>query len=211
VRLGRALTRHSDDFSAGLGAGWTWVREPDPSTYSVSGGALRWQTQPGDLAREVNTASVLTRRAPRGDYVVQTRVRLNLPPEGCCQNYVQAGLVLYANDDRYLKLVHVSIWETRQTEWAIEVPPGLAGYPRYGNGVVGPPGDVTTLRVAVDRRRGEDVFRAYTRQDGRRWVRGGVWRHELGAGERIGLVSMGGTGYTAEFLELRTWRLDSYD
>lgn len=207
LRPGRPIPRVSDDFSDGLEPAWRWVREPDPATYGVSGGALRWETQPGDLAREVNTASVLTRAAPRGDFVVQTRVRLDLPPEGCCQNYVQAGLVLYANDDRYLKLVHVSIWETRQTEWAIEVPPGPSGYPRYGNGVVGPPGDRTTLRVVVDRRPGKDKFTAYTRQDGRRWVRGGVWRHELGAGERIGLVSMGGAGFTAQFEHVRAWRL----
>ncbi|WP_127480990.1 family 43 glycosylhydrolase [Nocardioides pantholopis] len=207
LRLGRELGGYRDDFGDGLDSAWSWVREPDPTTYQVSGGALRWQTQPGDLAREVNTASVLTRPAPRGDFAVQTRVRLDLPPEGCCQNYVQAGLLAYADDDRFLKLAHVSIWETRQTEWAIEVPPGPPGYPRYGNGVVGPPGETTTLRIAVQRRPGRDRFTAFTRQDGGRWVRGGTWRHELGAADRIGLVSMGGAGYTAEFRGVRAWRL----
>ena len=37
------------------------------------------------------------------DYVVQTKVHLNVPVE-CCHNYVQAGLVIYGSDDAYLKL-----------------------------------------------------------------------------------------------------------
>lgn len=208
LRPGRPLPAFSDDFADGLDPAWTWVREPDATTYGVERGALRWQTQAGDLAREVNTASVLTRPAPAGDHVVQTRVRLDLPPEGCCQNFVQAGLVLYDNDDRYLKLVHVSIWETRQTEWAKEVPPGREEYPRYGNGVVGPPGAVTGLRIVVDRRRGAaDRFTAFTRSGDDRWVRGGTWTHELGRDARIGLVSMGGEGYTARFDSLSTFEL----
>jgi arabinan endo-1,5-alpha-L-arabinosidase len=208
-RTGKLLPAYSDDFEDGLDPAWSWVRQPAATTYSVANGRLRWDTQAGDLAREVNTASVLTRAAPKGDYVVQTRVRLNLPPEGCCFNYVQAGLVNYASDDKYLKLVHVSIWETRQTEWAKEVPPGQPEFPRYGNGVVGPPGDTTTLRVVVDRRTGEDHYTAYTRRDDGRWVRGGVWTHDLGPNEKIGLVSMGGTGFVAEFLSVKTWRLES--
>ena len=206
-RTGEYLRAYSDTFEDGLDPAWQWVREPATTTFAVRHGVLRWDTQPGDLAREVNTASVLTRPAPSGDFVVQTRVRLDLPPEGCCQNFVQAGLVHYADDDRYLKLAHVSIWETRQTEWAKEVPPGPPEFPRYGNGVVGAPGDTTWLRVAVERRPGEDLYTAYTSRDGRRWVRGGAWTHDLGADERIGLVSMGGSGFHARFLDVRVWRL----
>ena len=206
-RAGAYLSAYSDDFEDGLDPAWQWVREPDPATYAVEDGALRWDTQAGDLAREVNTASVLTRPAPTGSFVVQTEVELNLPPEGCCQNYVQAGLVNYADDDRYLKLAHVSIWETRQTEWAKEVPTGEPEFPRYGNGVVGAPGDTTWLRVAVERRPGEDLYTAYTSRDGDHWVRGGTWTHDLGAGEKIGLVSMGGTGYVARFHDVRVWTL----
>ena len=80
-------------------------------------------------------------------------------------------------------------------------------YPSYGNGVVGPPGDVTSLRIVVDRRTGPDRYTAWTRQDDRAWVRGGTWTHRLGPGARIGLVSMGGPDHTARFLDVRTWRL----
>jgi arabinan endo-1,5-alpha-L-arabinosidase len=115
--------------------------------------------------------------------------------------------VLYDGDDRYLKLVHASIWETRQTEWAKEVPPGRPEYPRYGNGVVGPPAETTKLRIVVQRRPGQDTFTAFTRSRGGHWVRGGVWRHSLGPDARLGLVSMGGEGFTSRFLDVTTRRV----
>jgi arabinan endo-1,5-alpha-L-arabinosidase len=211
LRLGRELPAFSDDFSGAtgeLGPAWHWTGTPPAEgTYGVEGGRLRFETQAGDIARDSNSAAILSRRAPsRGDYVVQTRVRLNLPPEGCCYNYVQAGFVLHRGPDRFLKLVHVSIWETRQTEFAKEIARAPEGLPVYGNGVVGPPGDTTSLRIVVDRRPGEDRYTAYTRQDRNAWVRGGTWTHGLHQPE-IGLVSMGGEGFTAEFLDVRTWRV----
>ena len=211
VRLGRDLPRFSDDFEGdALDPAWHWTgTAPAEGTYGIENGHLRFETQAGDIARKDNTAAVLSRRGPRhGDYAVQTRVRLNLPPEGCCQNFVQAGLLLHRGPDRFIKLAHVSIFETRQTEFAKEVAHGrLDGEPAYGNGVVGPPGDTTSLRVVVDRRPGADRYTAYTRQDGRAWVRGGTWTHNLGRKAQIGLVSMGGEGFTAEFLDVRTWRV----
>jgi arabinan endo-1,5-alpha-L-arabinosidase len=210
-RTGRALRAFSDDFTTGLRPGWSWRRPPAPQTWGVDSGSLRFDTQAADLNGENNTASVLSRRAPRGDFVVEARVRLNVPPEGCCHNYAQAGLVLTSGDaradDRYVKLAHVSIWETRQTEWAKEVPWAPAEYPRYGNGVVGPPGDVTRLRIVVDQRRGAERYTAYTGEPGHQLVRGGTWTHDLGRAPRIGLVSMGAAGFRARFLDVRVWRL----
>jgi arabinan endo-1,5-alpha-L-arabinosidase len=137
-------------------------------------------------------------------------VRLNLPAEGCCFNYVQAGMVVHDSDDAYVKLVHASIWETRQTEFAKEVAP-VEGLPRYGNTVVGPPGEWTWLRIAKTTVDGEEHYRAYTSDDGVTWVRGGVWTHELGSDARIGLVSMGGSGFTAEFDYVRVYRPDGWN
>jgi arabinan endo-1,5-alpha-L-arabinosidase len=211
ARTGSALPAYSEDFEDGLDPAWTWRREPEPQEWGVEDGALRFDTQGADLYVDENTASVLSRPAPSGDFVVETDVRLDLPPEGCCQNYVQAGLVLSAGDasadDAFVKLVHASIWETRQTEWAKEVPAAPAEYPRYGNGVVGPPGDVTRLRIVVEKRPGGDRYTAYTGEPGRPLVRGGAWGHDLGEAPRIGLVSMGGAGFTAHFLDVRVWRL----
>ena len=99
--------------------------------------------------------------------MVETKVHLNVPPEGCCFNYVQAGLVIYGDDDNFIKLAHVSIWDTRQTEFAKELFPVPAGYPRYGNTVVGPPGDWTWLRIVKRTYQGgEEDYTAYTSPDG---------------------------------------------
>jgi arabinan endo-1,5-alpha-L-arabinosidase len=205
--LGAQNTALSDEFDGALGAQWSWVREPGAGGYGFTANGFRFDTQPADLHENSNNASVLVENAPRGNYVVETRVRLNLPAEGCCFNFVQAGLVAYGGDDNYLKLVHVSIWETRQTEFAKEVGPVPAGYPRYGNTVVGAPGEWTYLRIVKRNHAGEELYTAYTSRDGENWVRGGVWTHQLGRGAKIGLVSMGGSGFTAEFDYVRVYEL----
>jgi arabinan endo-1,5-alpha-L-arabinosidase len=174
----------------------------------VGGGVLRWDTQAADLFEGNNSASVLTRDLPDGNWMIETRMKLNLPAEGCCFNYVQAGLVVYGDDDAYLKLVHVSIWETRQTEWAKEVPTPIANGARYGNTVVAAPNEWTWFRIASWTRGGERHYQAYTSRDGQTWTRGGVWTHEL-ADPSLGLVSMGGSGFTAEFDYVRVSRLQA--
>ena len=199
-RIGKAYPELSDEFDgASLGPQWSWVREPGADAYALEDGTFRFDTQPADLFEGSNNASVLVEAAPKGDWVVETRVRLNLPAEGCCFNYVQAGLVVYGNDDNFVKLVHVSIWETRQTEWAKEWFPVPDGYPRYGNTVVGAPGEWTYLRIVKETRDGEEHYTAYTSTDGSQWVRGGVWTHQLGEDAQIGLVAMGGSGFVANF------------
>ena len=215
---GQRLAAYSDEFDGTeLSPQWTWAQDtasqgpPAAGTYGVEGGALRFETQAADLYQDNNSASVLTEPAPDGDYVAQTKVRLDVPPEGCpdgdCYNYVQAGLVVYGSPDAFLKLAHVSIWETRQTEFAKELV-GTDGRPHYGNTVVGPPADTTWLRIVKRAAEGHDLFTAYTSQDGKRWVRGGAWRHDtLGSDVRLGLVSMGGSGFTAHFDDVEVWAL----
>lgn len=209
LEIGRRYADLSDQFGGKtLDDQWTWVREPDPATWEIAHGTLTWQTQAADLHPEdpnMPLASVLTEPAPEGDYLVETRVSVNVPPDVCCQNYVQGGILIYGDDGNYLKLVEVSIWNTRQTEFGKEVTPVPEGYPHYGNTVVGPVGaEWTWLRIVVDEREGEeDIFTPYTSIDGENWDRGGAWTHELGDDERIGLVSMGGSGFETEFDYLR--------
>lgn len=188
-----------------LSSSWDWVRE-ETATYRVEDGALIWNTQAADLYQDNNSASVLTTDAPNGNYVVEARVRLNLPAEGCCFNFTQAGLVIYGDDDNYIKLTHVSIWETRQTEFAKEYLNAERG-PLYGNTVGGTPDEDMYLRIVVRNVKGEEHYTAYTSQDGQTWVRGGTWTHELGSDAQIGLVSLGGSGFTAEFDYVRVYRL----
>jgi arabinan endo-1,5-alpha-L-arabinosidase len=199
----------SDEFNSQvLHPRWSWVRQPAAGTYGFGGGTFRFDTQAADLFVDSNNASVLVEQVPAGDYIVETKVKLNLPAEGCCYNYVQAGLVIYRDDDNFIKLAHVSIWETRQTEFAKELFPVPDGYPRYGNTVVGPPGEWTWLRIVKRTVSGVENYRAYTSNDGVTWVRGGVWTHQLGANAKIGLVSMGGSGFTANFDYVRVYTVE---
>ena len=197
----------SDEFNGALAAQWNWVREPASGTYSISAQTFNFDTQAADLYVDSNNASVLIEAAPTGNYIVETRVKLNLPAEGCCFNYVQSGLVIYGDDDNFIKLVPVSIWETRQTEFAKELALVPAGYPRYGNTVVGAPDEWTYLRIVKRSNNESELYTAYTSVDGANWVRGGTWTHLLGSNAHIGLVSMGGTGFTANFDYVRVYTL----
>jgi arabinan endo-1,5-alpha-L-arabinosidase len=121
-----------------------------------------------------------------------------------------------------MKLVEVSIWNTRQTEWAKELAPVQFGYPRYGNSIVGPPGgfeedgivtaspldEWTYLRIVRRISGGKEHYTAYTRAENGVWEKGMTWVHALGKSPRIGLVAMGGGGdHVAEFDYVRVSRL----
>lgn len=199
---GNQIDRLSDEFDdMKIGRQWTWVRQPAAGTYGSTIDTFRFNTQAADLYQDNNTASVLTEPTPQGNYIVETRVHLNVPATGDAFNFVQAGLVIYGNDDNFIKLATVSIYETRQTEFAKEV------NGRYGNTVVGPPGEWTYFRIAKETKGSEEHYTAYTSVDGGDWVRGGTWTHNLGANARIGLISMGGSGFTADFDYVRVYRL----
>ncbi|HEX4811124.1 MAG TPA: family 43 glycosylhydrolase [Nonomuraea sp.] len=199
---GRLLA--ADEFD-GRGAGWEWVRE-DPSA-RVTDGVLRWPVQGSDLVGAANTASALLRAAPEGDYIVETKVTLDLG-EDTVRNYQQAGLVAYVSDDDFARLSQVAIWNTRQVEYGRELP--FAGRLSYGGNIVGPPATTTWLRLAhhVDPENGEHEFRAGSSRDGRTWTWGGVWTFPKDAAPRIGLVAHGGAqpAVNADFHYVRIYR-----
>ncbi|MEU1677482.1 family 43 glycosylhydrolase [Micromonospora zamorensis] len=203
--VGAPLRAYSDEFTDGLDGDWRWVRE-DPAV-TAADGALRWPVQSADLTGTGNTAGVLLRDAPRGDYVVETKVTVDLGEESV-RNYQQAGLVAYVDDDRFARLTQVAIWNTRQVEYGYELP--FAGQPVYGGSIVGTPATTTWLRLAhhVDPATGEHEFRAGSSRDGRTWTWGAVWTFPADTTPRIGLVAHGGAepAVTAEFDYLRFYR-----
>ncbi|MEJ7653633.1 MAG: family 43 glycosylhydrolase, partial [Chloroflexia bacterium] len=188
------------------------VRRPADTEFGfiTDGGRqyLRLRTQAGDLAGGSNNAPILLENAPSGDFTVETRVRFNIPSGGCCFNFQQAGIVLYQNDDKHLRLTHVAIFETRQTEFGKE----QLDEPRFGSTVVGPPRYTTYLRIVrkVNSRTGLGLYTAYTRQEGKPWIRGGTWTHRLD-NLKIGLIAFRGnagseTEYNADFDYVRVYR-----
>lgn len=205
---GSLIASASDEFDqAKLSPQWSWVRPPDPATYRMTGSAFEWDRQAEDLYVDIKSSSVLTEAAPPGDCVVEVKVAVSVPPSGSGFNYSQAGLIIYRDDDNYIKLVPIPINEARQTEFAKEVGPVGPGYPRCGNTVVGPPGDWTWPRIARRQQGAEEAYTAYTSNDGVNWVRGGTWPHRLTTFGRIELVSQSGAGFTADFDYVRVYSL----
>ncbi|HVG00020.1 MAG TPA: family 43 glycosylhydrolase, partial [Chloroflexia bacterium] len=197
------LPEYSDEFNGALESQWGWVRQPPSTTYSLTEhpGFFRFRTQQADLYEGNNSASVLTETAPAGEFMVETKFEFNLPPSNCCFNYQQAGIVLYQDDDHYVKLDHFSLWETRQTEWAKETgasDPDRARNHTYGNTVIsspGQPGLITTttwLRIVkrIDGVTGQQYYTGYVSFNGFNWDRGATWTHNL-TNIKIGLIAMG--------------------
>lgn len=205
-RPGRLIRPASDEFRGGLAPGWSWVRQDPQAT--VAGGALVWPTQAADLVGTGNDAGLLLRRPPAGDWLVETKVSIDLGVD-TVRNFEQAGLVVRRTDDEFLRLSHVAIWNTRQVEFGKEMPyaDGLS----YGGNVGGPPGATTWLRLThtVDPRTGEHRYRAGSSPDGRHWTWQGVWTLPAGPQPTVGLGSMGGSTppATARFDYLRFFTL----
>ena len=188
--IGTVSSAYSDAFNDGtLGPAWSWVRDP---AGSENDGSYNWPVQQADIVGggEANTASILLRDAPAGDYTVETRLTIDLG-EDTIHNYQQGGLIAYVNDDLWTRLSHVAIWNTRQTEFGKEMP--FAGATSFGGMLVGPPAETTWLRLShrIDPKNGEHEFRAATSRDGKRWIWGGTWTLPTGTTPRIGLISLG--------------------
>ena len=202
-RVGAVDPDFSDEFNRRrLEPQWRWVREPDGQ---VRNGVFRWPTQAADLFGENNTASVVLRRAPAGPYTAEVKLAIDLGVN-TDRSFQQAGMVVYLNDDHHLRLTHVAIFNTRQTEFMKEMP--FADGISSGGMLIGTPAPVTWLRVSHrrDPHNGEHEFRAATSRDGRNWTWGGVWTLPEGTRPRLGLVSMGGSGATARFDYFRVHR-----
>jgi arabinan endo-1,5-alpha-L-arabinosidase len=193
-RVGSLAARYSDEFNDGrLEAAWDWVRRHDPDGREISG-VYRWPVQQADIVDDGNPpdddASVLLRDAPKGAYTVQTKLTIDLGVN-TIHNFQQGGLIAYENDDLWVRLSHVAIWNTRQTEFGKEMP--FADRTSFGGMLVGPPAETTWLRLShrIDPNNGEHEFQAATSRDGKHWVWGGTWTLPAGTNPRIGLISLG--------------------
>ena len=146
-----------------------------------------------------NNVSVLTEPAPVGDYVVEIKLSVTVPLSGD-YSFVQGGVLIYGDDNNYIKLVDVAIGNTRQIEFGKQTSSVPAGYPQYGSTLLSSPSDSTYLRIAKRANpAGGETYTAYSSHDGLNWQRGGTWTHALGSSAKIGLVSMNGAGFSTYF------------
>ena len=84
---------------------WNAIVREDPTAYRVSGGALRIDVPNGDIYGTGNTGptNFILQTAPSGDWTLETKVDGSLLDE----QYQQAGLIVYADDDNYVKLDYI--------------------------------------------------------------------------------------------------------
>lgn len=191
---GRLLRAYSQNFgTARLGPQWSWVNE-DAANWSLTAdpGTLTIDGQAGQFYQTEHTGqNVLLEHAPAGNFVAQVKVALN-PTE----NYQQAGMVLWQNDNTWLRLSAESNSGSDATEWAkqTDVTSPYTSFncgtayaadtcPVYGSAFLQVPGfspaarragangTWTWLRIV---KRG-DTATAYTSLNGRAWTPGATY------------------------------------
>lgn len=98
----------TDSFATGtLDPAWSIYRE-DAARWSLTAkpGSLRLQTLSGDSHQTSNSLkNVFLRKAPEGDFAITTKVTAPV-----AKNHQQAGLIIWQNEDNYVRLGHV--WDT---------------------------------------------------------------------------------------------------
>jgi arabinan endo-1,5-alpha-L-arabinosidase len=210
---GKALPAYSEKFDTStLGPQWSWLNE-DPANWSLRSdpGTLTIDGQPGQFYQTDHSGqNVLLEKAPSGNFIAETKVALNP-----VHNFQQAGLVLWQNDDTWLKLVAESNAGNDTTEWAKQtnVTSPDAGFncgsaypantcPVYSSGFLEVPGFSPAARAAGGNgtwaylrivREGNRVT-AYTSLNGRAWTAGATYNltgFSPAQPLRIGLMATG--------------------
>jgi arabinan endo-1,5-alpha-L-arabinosidase len=183
----------AEEFDGDLDPGWRWLNAPStgPADVEVAGGTLSWPLTGHDLVGAANDAPALLRDAPDGDFVLEATVTLPLG-ENTVRNYQQAGLLVHAGDDDFLRLAPVSIWQTRQVEFGKELT--ADGRTWFGGHVSGPVGDTMHLRLfhTTDPATGEHRYRSAASRDGRSWRFGATWTLPADSDPSVGIYAGGG-------------------
>ncbi len=186
---GEPIPGAAEEFDGPLGADWSWIREP---AAAVDGGALSFPVQAGDLTGATNTASILLRDVPAGDWIVETKLTFELHDQ-LDPRFPQAGLIVYRGDDDFLRLAVRGHGRTRLTEFGKESVPATT--PTYGSVLnLAAAAPVSWLRLArtIDPATGEQHYRAAVSRDGRTWTWGLTYTMPSGVEPKLGLIAHGG-------------------
>jgi arabinan endo-1,5-alpha-L-arabinosidase len=193
----------SDEFNATtLSSQWSFIHSAP--AYQLTGTAYQVPTIGFDTTNAMAQVPLLAEPTPATDYVVETKLTINLPATGAGNDFAQAGLVLYADDADYIRMDLFSDSDTRQIEFIKAETPPANGYPTWGPTDLGPPAIVSGgveawMRIVKRTVNGTETYTAYSSGDGTNWVRGGTWTHALGAGAKICLYAGNLAGFNASF------------
>ena len=191
---GQPLPAYSQKFdTTALGPQWSWVNE-DSANWSLSStpGTLTIDGQPGQFYQTDHSGqNVLLEKAPSGNFIAETKVALNP-----ARNFQQAGLLLWQNDNTWMKLVAESNAGNDTTEWGkqTDVTSSDAGFncgaaypantcPVYGSSFLEVPGFSPAARAAGGNGtwaylrivREGNLVTAYTSLNGRSWTPGATY------------------------------------
>jgi len=187
---GQEITLLSDEFnSTTLSSQWHFIHPSANNAYTLTGNSYQVETMGPDENSDPQHVAILAEPAPRGNYMVETKLTTGVPfDNSCCYNFAQGTLSIYGNDQNSIKLDVFPDFDTRQTEFGKQMGPVPPNYPIYGNMIIGPAAETTWLRV-VKRSGpgGTELYTAYSSNDGEHWTHGGTWQHNLGSSAQIGL------------------------
>ncbi|MFV2145033.1 ThuA domain-containing protein [Isoptericola sp. G70] len=172
---------------------WQIVRE-DESGYRVADGSLQIDTTATDIYTGTNTdvPNIVLQDQPEGDWTVETRVDASQLVE----QYQQGGLILYGDDDNYVKLDYVTDNAagdpvSARLELRSEVDATVVNPQPNVSGLTE---DVWSLRLTKE---GTTFTGSYS-TDGETWEQfGDPVEHEGLAQAKVGLFALGGSQTTS--------------
>ncbi|TDB75510.1 ThuA domain-containing protein [Micromonospora sp. KC723] len=198
----------TDEFDAALldKCRWDAIVREDPAAYRVRGGALHLDVPNGDIYSTPNTGptNLILQNAPSGDWVMETKVDGSLLDE----RYQQGGLLVYADDDNYLKLDYVvdnaaGQPVTRRIEFLSEID-GTIQNPQPG--VSSLTSAVWYLRLA----RTGSVYTASYSADGQAWTSfEPLTNAAASVTPKVGLFSLGGAQTARKTVSFDYFRLSA--
>jgi arabinan endo-1,5-alpha-L-arabinosidase len=200
----------SDSFSSTtLSPQWSFIHSTPP--YTLTGSGYQVQTVGFDTTDAMPNVPLLAENSPSGDYMVETELTIDLPTTGSNSNYAQAGLLIYGDDNDYVRLDVYSNSDTRQIEFINAETPLAPGYPAWGATDLGPPSlttDVSAwLRIVKRNVNGQEHYTAYSSADDINWIESGTWVHPLGPAAKICLFAGNLAGYNTKFEYVRVMTL----
>ena len=192
----------SDDFtSTSLNSQWSFLHATP--TYTLANNAYQVQSVGSDPVSSMPGVPLLAESSPIGDYMVETKLDLNLPTSGVGPDFAQAGLLIYGDDNDFVRLDLFNNNDTRQVEFIKAETAQATGYPTWGATNVGTASinsQVTVwLRIAKRNVDGQEHYTAYSSDDGTTWMQSGTWVHQLGSVAKICLYAGNRAGYTGTF------------
>lgn len=193
----------SDDFSGStLNAQWSFLHGSPAYTLGTWGG-YQVTSVGADPIGGMAMVPMLVEPAPAGDYMVETKLDVNLPVSGRGTDFAQAGLLIYGDENNFVRADVYNNNDTRQVEFIKVETAEAPGYPIWGSTSLGPAGmnsQITVwLRIIKRNVDGRSRYTGYSSNDGVTWVQGGTWIHSLGDTEKICLYAGNQAGFLASF------------